>query len=160
MGEVCYGPFSTRKGTHKRMKSWIAALALLATAGAAWAQADVIAERRAGLKRMGGHVESFKPVVDARGDVMALVPALDDMLAFYRGLPGRFPAGSGVGDTKALPSIWMDFSGFEAANTRLVGMLEGLKTSAAAGDAARFAATYQMLGREGCGGCHRAFRGR
>jgi cytochrome c556 len=143
-----------------RSKSWIAALALVAVAGTAFAQADVIAQRREGLKRMGGHMEAFKPVADARGDVRALVPRIDDMITFYRGLPARFPAGSGTGDTKALPVVWTDSPGFEAANTRLLGQLEVLKTTASAGDAAGFATAYPATGPQFCGGCHRTYRGR
>lgn len=143
-----------------RMKMWMAALALVAVAGTALAQANVIAERREGLKRMGGHMEAFKPVADARGDVRALVPRIDDMIAFYRTLPARFPAGSGTGDTKALPAIWTDFAGFERANTALLGQLDVLKAAAASGDAAAFATAYTATGPQFCGGCHRPFRAR
>ena len=52
-----------------KMRIWIAALGMAALAGTAFAQGDVIAERRAGLKRMGGHMDAFKPVAEARGDV-------------------------------------------------------------------------------------------
>ena len=91
------------------MKTVLAALGVMALAGTAMAQGDVISERRAGLKRMGGHMEAIKPVVEAKGDVHALEPRIDDMIAFYRTLPALFPAGSGTGDTKALPAIWNDF---------------------------------------------------
>src|SRR6478609_6281453 len=98
-----------------RLKTVLATLGLLALAGGAMAQGDVIAERRAGLKRMGGHMEGIKPVVDGKGDVRALEPRVDDMIAWYRGMPPLFPAGSGTGDTKAQPAIWTDFAGFEKA---------------------------------------------
>src|SRR4051794_39121852 len=119
-----------------RMKTMVAALGLLALAGTAFAQGDVIAERRAGLKRMGGHMEAMKPVVEAKGDVKALEPRIDDMIVFYRTLPSRFPpgSGSGTGDTKALPAIWQEFGRFQEANTALLGQLAVLKTAAAAGD--------------------------
>src|SRR4051794_38366453 len=84
-----------------RMKSMLAALGLVALAGTALAQAEVIAERRAGLKRMGSHMEAIKPMVEAKGDVKALEPRIDDMIAFYRNLPALFPQGSGTGDIKA-----------------------------------------------------------
>ena len=86
-----------------RMKTVLAALGVMALAGTAMAQGDVISERRAGLKRMGGHMEAIKPVVEAKGDVHALEPRIDDMIAFYRTLPALFPAGSGTGDTEAVP---------------------------------------------------------
>jgi cytochrome c556 len=143
-----------------RVKTLVAALGLVALTGTALAQGDVIAERRAGLKRMGGHMEAFKPVAEARGDVRALEPRVDDMIVWYRGLPALFPTGSGTGDTKALPAIWQDFSGFERADQALLGQLAVLKAASAAGDAAAFAAAYAETGPKFCGGCHRGFRAR
>ena len=143
-----------------RMKTVLAALGVMALAGTAMAQGDVISERRAGLKRMGGHMEAIKPVVEAKGDVHALEPRIDDMIAFYRTLPALFPAGSGTGDTKALPTIWTDSAGFEKANGALLGQLAVLKTAAAAGDAAGFGAAYADTGPKFCGSCHRPFRAR
>ncbi|MDB5372193.1 MAG: hypothetical protein JWP04_835 [Belnapia sp.] len=143
-----------------KMRIWIAALGMMALAGTALAQGDVIAERRAGLKRMGAHMEAIKPVADARGDVRILEPRIDDMIAWFRSMPDRFPAGSGTGDTKALPTVWTERAGFEAANTRLLGQLDVLKTAAAAGDAAAFGAAYSVTGAQFCGGCHRNYRAR
>ena len=143
-----------------KMRIWIAALGMAALAGTAFAQGDAIAERRAGLKRMGTHMEAFKPVADAKGDVAALAPRVDDMIAWFRTMPTRFPEGSDTGDTKALPAIWSDRAGFEAANTRALGLLETLRATAMAGDAAAFAAAYQAVGPQGCGGCHRPYRAR
>jgi cytochrome c556 len=143
-----------------RMKSMLAALGLVALAGTALAQAEVIAERRAGLKRMGGHMEAMKPVVEAKGDVKALEPRIDDMIAFYRNLPALFPPGSGTGDTKALPAIWQDFGRFQELNLALLGQLSTLKAAAGAGDTAAFAAAYQATGPQYCGTCHRPFRAR
>ena len=136
------------------------ALGIMAMTGTALAQGDVIAERRAGLKRMGGHMEAFKPVADAKGDPKALEARVDDMIAWYARMPALFPAGSGTGDTKALPAIWTDFPRFEEANKALLGQLQVLKTAAAGGDAAGFATAYAATGPQFCGGCHRPFRAR
>lgn len=148
-----------------KLRIWVAVLGLVVLAGTALthtalAQADVIAERRAGLKRMGGHMEAFKPVAEAGGDVRALAPRVDDMIAWFRTMPAHFPAGSGTGDTKARPAIWTDWAEFERANTRVLGQLEVLKAAATAGDAAAFAAAYKATGPEYCGSCHRPFRAR
>ncbi|TCZ65930.1 c-type cytochrome [Roseicella aquatilis] len=143
-----------------RKTSWLAALALVALAGTALAQGDVIAERRAGLKRMGGHMEAMKAVVDSRGDVKPLEARVDDMIAWFTRMPALFPAGSGTGDTKALPAIWQDFSKFEEADRTLLGHLRVMKTAAAAGDTAAFATAYQATGPQYCGNCHRPFRAR
>jgi cytochrome c556 len=142
------------------VRTWVAALAVTAVAGTALAQANVIAERRAGLKRMGEHMEAMKPIADARGDPRPAVARVDDMIAWYRGLPALFPPGSGTGDTKAQPAIWQEFPRFEQANAALLGQLATLRAAAASGDGAAFAAAYAPTGSQFCGGCHRPFRAR
>ncbi|MBX9700969.1 MAG: cytochrome c [Acetobacteraceae bacterium] len=101
-----------------RIRTMLAALgiAAIAASGAAYAQTNVIAERRAGLKRMGEQMEAMKAIADVRGDPRPAVERIDGMITFYRGLPAMFPRGSGTGDTRALPAIWEDFSKFEQAN--------------------------------------------
>lgn len=142
------------------MKPWIVvgvAIAALGTAGAAFAQ-DVIAQRREGLRGMGRHMEAIKAVSDARGDTRPLVARVDEMIAFYRGLPALFPAGSGTGETRALPAIWSDRAGFEQVNTNMVNQLQALRTAAAAGDNAALTAAFNQTGAT-CGTCHRPYRG-
>lgn len=149
------------KGNRMRLRIGLATLlGLLAIGGMAFAQADVIAQRRAGLKRMGEHMESMKAIIDQRGDPKQAVARVDDMTVWYRGLPALFPPGSGTGDTKARPEIWQDFARFEQLNTALLGQLATLRTAAASGDAAAFAAAYQATGPQFCGACHRPFRAR
>ncbi len=145
-----------------RLRTWTAVLGLAAmlVSGAAFAQGNVIAERRAGLKRMGEQMEAMKAIADTAADPRPAVARIDDMVTFYRGLPALFPRGSGTGDTKALPAIWEDFSKFEAANTALLGQLQVLRTAAASGDAAAFQTAWRATGPQFCGGCHRPFRAR
>lgn len=141
------------------MRTIIVGLAFSLLAGAASAQ-DVIAQRREGLKRMGAHTEALKAVADRSGDPRGEVAKIDDMLVWFRGMPGMFPAGSGTGDTKARPEIWSDRSGFEQANTNALGRIEALRVAAAAGDAAAFRTQFAALGPQGCGGCHRNYQAR
>jgi len=141
------------------MRMMWSALALVLLAGSAAAQ-DVIAQRREGLKRMGQYVEAMKPIADSRGDPAGQVARIDDMLTWFRGMPALFPAGSGVGDTKARPEIWTDRAGFEQANASAITRIEALRVAAAAGDAAGFQTQFGTLGPQGCGGCHRNYRAR
>jgi cytochrome c556 len=131
-------------------------LALTGVAGAPFAQ-DVIAARREGLKAMAAHLEAIKAVAEARGDAAPLVPRIDEMIAFFEGLPARFPEGSGTGNTRALPSIWTDRAGFERAHANMVAQLRALRSAAQAGDPAAFTAAFQQTGAT-CGACHRAYR--
>ena len=110
-----------------RLKAWMAVFGLLAMAGTALAQGNVIAERRAGLKRMGEHMEQMKFAVDNKSDPRVFVARIDDMIGFFTGMPKLFPAGSDKGDTKAKPEIWQNFADFEAIDTRLVAHLKLLR---------------------------------
>lgn len=136
-----------------------AAAAAVLVAGTALAQGDVIAERRAGLKRMGEHMQAMKAVVDNRGDVRPLAATVDDMIAWYRTMPGRFPPGSDKGDTRALPALWNERANFETINNNMVNQLQALRTAAASGDSAAFATAYGQTGQT-CGTCHRPYRQR
>jgi cytochrome c556 len=61
-------------------------------AGAAMAQGDVIAERRAGLRQMEQHLEAIGAIVQSRGDQGPIGARVDQMVAFYTALPNRVPA--------------------------------------------------------------------
>ncbi|MCA3367149.1 MAG: cytochrome c [Roseomonas sp.] len=93
---------------------------VLALAIPAWAQGDVIAARRDGLKGIARQMEGIKAVVDQRGDPRATGAGIGEMIGFFEGFPARFPAGSGSGDTRALPAIWTDRAGFETANANIL----------------------------------------
>ncbi len=136
----------------------IVAIGLLAGLGSAFAQGDVIAARRDGLKGVARQMEAIKAVVDQRGDPRSLTGGISGMIVFFEGLPARFPAGSGTGDTRALPAIWSDRAGFETANTNMVTQLRALQAAATAGDQAALAAAFQQTGAT-CGACHRPYRG-
>ena len=144
------------------MRVTLMATALLgaaALAGAASAQGNAIAERRAGLKRMGEHMQAMKAVVDSKGDPRPLAATVDDMIAWYRTMPTRFPPGSDQGDTRALPALWNERANFETINNTMVNQLQALRTAAASGDSAAFAAAYGQTGQT-CGTCHRPYRQR
>ena len=143
------------------MKAWKLAAAIvtvLSIAAPAWAQGDVITARRDGLKGVARQMEAIKAVVDQRSDTRATAAAIAEMISFFDGFPARFPAGSGTGDTRALPAIWSDRAGFETANTNMLTQLRALQAAANAGDQAAFGAAFQQTGAT-CGACHRPYRG-
>ncbi len=61
--------------------------------------------------------------------------------------------------TRALPKIWEDWAGFEASAKVLADEAAKLATVAATGDAAAIKAQFAMVGKNGCGGCHKVYRG-
>ena len=75
-----------------------------------------------------------------------------------------FPKGTGRGDyddktTRSLPKIWEDWAGFQKAADTLTAESAKMAEVAAGGDKDAIAAQFGMLGKNGCGGCHKPFRG-
>jgi cytochrome c556 len=143
-------------------KIWLAGFAVLAmgVSTMAFAQGDIIAARRAGLKRMGDHMTAMKAVADVRAPGPQFVGTIEEMIAFFQGLQGRFPPGTETGgETKALPTIWSDPVGFNGAAAEAVSKLQALRVAAAGGDGAAFEAAWKAVGPT-CGACHRTYRAR
>jgi cytochrome c556 len=142
------------------------AVLALGMAGTAFAQGDVIAERRAGLRQMEAHMEAIAAVVQGRGDQAQIVARVDQMLPFYQGFTARFPAasltppiaqGTGDGQTRALAAIEANRAGFQQADANMITALNTLKTSAQAGGVT--ADTLRATGGA-CATCHQSFRAR
>ena len=68
-----------------------------------------------------------------------------------------FPAGSDTGDTKALPTVWSDRAGFEAASKAVDASYDKLAVAAGSGDLAALTAAFGDTGKA-CGACHDKFR--
>lgn len=136
----------------------LSSVALLGT-GAALAQPDPVTARKEGLKRMQGHLEAINPVATAGGNVREMVPRTEDIVAFFSTFPSYFPPGSDNNGSKALPSVWAERPGFEAAAANAVTAAGALRTAAASGDAAATAQAARAMGGA-CGACHRNYRGR
>ncbi|PWS38246.1 hypothetical protein DFH01_02820 [Falsiroseomonas bella] len=151
------------------MRVWMLAATMaagLGMAGAAMAQGDVISERRAGLRQMGQNMEAIGAVVQSRGDQAPIVARVDQMIAFYQSLPGRFPAnsltppvaqGTGEGQTRALAAIEANRADFGTRAQNMIAALNTMKTAAASGGV-----TADMLRSTGgvCAACHRDYRAR
>jgi len=80
------------------------------------------------------------------------------------GITANFPKGTGRGDfddkvTRALPKIWEDWKGFEAAADVLAAEATKLAAVADGGDKDAIVAQFGKTGKLGCGGCHKPFRG-
>ena len=125
-----------------------------------------IKDRRALMKTIS---KNFKPIkayvksgkgsaADVAKHAKAINAATDQFLAL-------FPKGSGRGDysakeTRALPKIWMDWNGFKKANQVLADESAKLASIAASGNKQAIAKQYAAVGKLGCGGCHKPFRGK
>lgn len=121
--------------------------------------AQIIRDRRDGLKAVGAHMEAMGAIAQSRGDTRPAVERIDAIIAFFATFPDRFPANTQAGDTRALPVVFTDRAGFVTARDNLNAPLANLRRVAASGDAAAFGPALQTVGAT-CGACHRAYRGR
>ena len=153
------------------MKLWLAGLGLAAMMGGAAfhearAQTDlarVVQERRDGLKAVGVIFTAVGDAARAGSDPRPLAPRIAEVEAFFVNFGARFPAGTQQGapglDTRALPAIWTDRTGFDRAEAALPARLATLREAAASGNVAAFQAATQQAGAA-CGDCHRPYRAR
>lgn len=151
------------------MRVWILAATMAAgmvASGAAVAQGNVIAERRAGLQQMGQHLEASGAVLQSGGNQAQIVARVDPMIAFFQSFPDRFPAdsltppvaqGTRDGQTRARDVINANRAEFATRAQNMVAALNTLKAAAATGGV-----TADMLRATGgtCAACHQQFRAR
>ncbi|MGH6913072.1 MAG: c-type cytochrome [Geminicoccales bacterium] len=103
-------------------------------------------------------------VKDGKGSAADVVKAATDIAESSKKIPSLFPKGTGRGDfpdktTRALPAIWKDWSGFEKAADTVVAEAEKLAAVAKEGDKDAIAKQAAALSKNGCGGCHKTYRG-
>lgn len=147
----------------KHILAGIGLLAMLSAASAQTNPAQVVTDRREGLRAVGVHVDALAAVARAGTDPRPVAERVAAVQRFFVDFPNRFPAGTQQGapgiDTRALPSIWTDRANFERVSAALAPRLEALNAAAQSGDARAFGAALQATGAS-CGDCHRPFRAR
>ena len=121
--------------------------------------AQIIRERREGLKGVGAHLEAMQAIARSGGDTRPAVERIDAIQAFFVNFPDRFPPSTQAGDTKAQPAVFTDRAGFTTAWQGLAAPLANLRSVAASGESAAFGPALQQLGAA-CGNCHRTYRAR
>jgi cytochrome c556 len=98
---------------------------------------------------------ALKQAADSGGDLAALAPRIQSLIAWSDELPTLFPAGSEGGHTR--PEIWSNPTGFAAAAQRFQAATRALAAPAAAGDRPAFLTAWTEV-RASCGGCHADFK--
>lgn len=144
------------------MKPWLAGSALGAVlcAGALWAATaasptpqQIVDNRVAGMKSLGGNIKGAATAAtpdDAKANFAAAIK-------FAETIPTLFPKGTGIGDkgvtkTRALQDIWTKPAEFKAAGEALVAALKAAE--AAPADKSKLGGVTKT-----CKDCHDAFRG-
>jgi cytochrome c556 len=146
-----------------RKRLIVAAIAALAAGGIvggatiALAQADVIKERQENRKGAAAAMRAIKGIIDAKGPTSGAVEQAAKLKTLEAAFDKLFPAGSDKGDTKALPTVWSDWAGFQAASKNADAAFDKLATAAGSGDMAALTAAFGDTGKA-CGACHEKFR--
>ena len=96
----------------------------------ALAQADPIKERQENRKQTGAAMRVIKGIIDAKGNAKDAVEQAAKLKTLEAAFVKLFPAGSDKGDTKALPTVWTDWPGFEAASKNADSAFDKLATAA------------------------------
>ena len=120
----------------------------------------IIKYRQNVMKATGGHMGAIVDILKTR------LPLADHIVDHARSIQqnskmtlAMFPKGSGLGDTKAKPVIWENWSKFESAVKAFVRESAKLAKVAESGDMEALAKQVRATGKT-CGGCHRNFRKR
>lgn len=156
------------------MRLWIGTVAVAAvaatllTAAAAPAQAAdlgaaVLKHRQDAMKGMGGDMKAINEALEAASfDAAAVQAAAADLEDRAQNLEYLFVPGTGiddnVGKTAAKMEIWADWDKFVQAAGAMEAEAGKFLAVAAGGDKDAIGAAFGELGKNGCGGCHSAYR--
>lgn len=156
-------PNCIEQGTDMKKQTLVGAVAGMLAIGLvaggatiALAQADVVKERQENRKAAAGQMRAIKGVIDSKGDMKTIVASAAKLKELEVAFVKMFPAGSDK-DTKALPTVWSDMAGFQAASKNAEAAFDKLATAAGSGDLAAVTVAFGDAGKT-CGACHDKYR--
>ena len=120
----------------------------------------IIKYRQNVMKSTAGHMGAIVDIL--KNDLPLQAHILDHARSIQQNSKmtlAMFPKGTGLGDTKAKPVIWENWSKFESAVKAFVRESAKLAKVAESGDMEALAKQVRATGKT-CGGCHRNFRKR
>jgi len=135
----------------------LAASALVGGATIAWAQADIVKQRQENRKATGPAMRLIKATIESKGDAKVIVEQAAKLKQLEEAFGKMFPAGSDTADSHALPTVWSDSAGFQAAGKTADAAYDKLAVAAGSGDYAAIGAAFGDVGKS-CGGCHTKYR--
>jgi cytochrome c556 len=156
-----------RKLTYLTISALVLAIGSVSIGPATAAGGEAVIEKRKTFMKK----EILKPfkvikgfVKDGKGSAQDVAASARQISAVAGKIPALFPKGTSRGEydekmTRALPKIWEDWKGFEAATDALATESAKLAKIADGGNAAAIGAQFGKMGKLGCGGCHKPFRG-
>ena len=124
--------------------------------GPIFAQADVIAERKANFKANAAAMKAINAALGGR-DFDTVITQATTIADWARVMPDYFPENSDGGDTKARADIWMDFDGFKSRASANEQAALKLISTAKTGDLSATIGALKALGGT-CKSCHDNFK--
>ena len=128
----------------------------LVATGFGTANADIIADRKAGFKRNADSMKAIAAAIGS-GDYQTVISRADGIASWASKIPSYFPEGSDSGDTKARAEIWFEFDAFKAKAKANETAARTLVTAAKSGDQDAMMAGLKNLGAS-CKSCHSDFK--
>lgn len=144
----------------------VAAISVAGSPATAMDGKDAIEKRVALMK--GNILKPYlvikKFVSDGAGTAGDVAESARKLSAAAKEITPLFPKGTSRGEfdekmTRALPKIWEDWKTFEGTAAALGVEAAKLASVAEGGDKDAIAAQFGMIGKNGCGACHKPFRG-
>ena len=120
----------------------------------------IIKYRQNVMKATGGHMGAIVDIL--KNDLPLQAHILDHARSIQQNSKmtlAMFPKGTGLGNTKAKPAIWENWSKFESAVQDFERESAKLAKVAESGDMEALAKQVRATGKT-CSGCHRNFRKR
>lgn len=122
----------------------------------------VLKNRQETMKEQGKDIGAVKAYLDGKGDLAQAKTGAANLTQTTKKIPDLFPPGTGgpnpAGDYVAKPAIWTDWNKFLDAQKAAATKADALLVAINSGDKAAIEAAFNDLGKNGCGGCHTAFR--
>ncbi len=119
--------------------------------------AAVVEARQAGFHLTIAAFLGIKAGIARGDDVQKLALPAAAIASWGKAIPTMFPPHSDTPESDALPTVWSDRAGFEAAAAKMTVAARTLADLGKAGDTAGFATQFGELGKT-CGACHTAYR--
>ena len=128
----------------------------LVATGFGTANADIIADRKAGFKRNADSIKAIAAAIGS-GDYQTVISRTEGIASWASKIPSYFPEGSDSGDTKARAEIWFEFDAFKAKAKANETTAQTLVTAAESADQGAMMAVLKNLGASSKS-CHSDFK--